>query len=333
MANLPSSMTAILIEKPGGPEVLKPATRPVPQPGHGEVLIKVAFAGVNRPDCMQREGGYPPPPGAPDIPGLEVAGPVIAVGDGVTDYRVGDEVCALVAGGGYAEYCVAHESNALPVPQGMTAKEAAGLPETFFTVWTNLFQRGGLKGGERVLIHGGASGIGTTAIQLATAFGARVFVTAGTPEKCQRCEDMGAERAINYRDEDFVKVVGELTGGEGCDLVMDMVGGDYVMRNVASLAVEGRLVQIALQHGPKVDGFNFLPIMMKRLTLTGSTLRPRTVAQKAVIAAELRDKVWPLLESGAVAPVIDSVHAFREASAAHARMEGGDHFGKILLSI
>ena len=333
MASLPSSMTAIEIAQPGGPEVLQPTNRPVPQPGHGEVLIKVAFAGVNRPDCMQRSGAYPPPPGASDLPGLEIAGPVVAVGDGVTEYKVGDEVCALVAGGGYAEYCVAHESNSLPVPKGMTAKEAAGLPETFFTVWTNLFQRGRLTGGERVLIHGGASGIGTTAIQLANAIGARIFVTAGTADKCRRCEEMGAERAINYRDEDFVKVVAELTGGEGVDVILDMVGGDYVMRNIASLAPEGRLVQIAVQHGPKVDGFNILPIMMKRLTLTGSTLRPRTVAQKAVIAAELKEKVWPLLESGAVAPVIDSVHALKEASAAHARMEGGDHFGKILLSI
>lgn len=333
MANLPSTMTAIEISKPGGPDVLVPVERPVPRPGHGELLIKVAHAGVNRPDCMQREGGYPPPPGAPDIPGLEVAGEVIATGDGVAAYQVGDQVCALVAGGGYAEYCVAAESNALPVPKGMSTEQAAGLPETFFTVWTNLFQRAGLKGGERVLIHGGASGIGTTAIQLAKAFGARIFVTAGSDEKCKRCVEMGAERAINYKTEDFVEVVAELTNGEGCDVIMDMVGGDYVMRNVKSLAVEGRLVQIALQHGPKVDGFNFLPIMMKRLTLTGSTLRPRTVAQKAVIAEELKAKVWPLLESGAVAPVIDSVFPLQDAAGAHTRIDSGGHFGKILLSV
>ncbi|MEQ9641221.1 MAG: NAD(P)H-quinone oxidoreductase [Alphaproteobacteria bacterium] len=333
MANLPSTMTAIEISKPGGPEVLVPVERPLPQPAHGELLIKVAHAGVNRPDCMQREGGYPPPPGAPDIPGLEIAGEVIATGDGVSTYQVGDQVCALVPGGGYAEYCIAAEANSLPVPNGMTTEQASALPETFFTVWTNLFQRAGLKGGERVLIHGGASGIGTTAIQLAKAFGARIFVTAGSAEKCKRCEEMGAERAINYKDEDFTKVVAELTDGEGCDVIMDMVGGEYVMRNVASLAVEGRLVQIALQHGPKVDGFNFLPIMMKRLTLTGSTLRPRTVAQKAVIAEELKAKVWPLLESGAVAPVIDSVYPLNDAAGAHTRIDSGGHFGKILLSV
>jgi putative PIG3 family NAD(P)H quinone oxidoreductase len=330
---LPSTMTAIEITAFGGPEVLQPARRPVPAAGHGEVLVKVAHAGVNRPDCMQRAGGSPPPPGAPDIPGLEIAGEIVALGEGVSEHKTGDRVCALVPGGGYAEYCVAAAANSLPVPAGLDTAQAAGLPETFFTVWTNMFQRGRLQGGERVLIHGGASGIGTTAIQLARAFGARVFVTAGSDDKCRRCESLGAERAINYREQDFVAEVKALTDDEGCDLIMDMVGGDYVMRNVQALAVEGRLVQIALQHGPKVDGFNFLPIMVKRLTLTGSTLRPRTVAQKAVIAAELRDKVWPLLESGAVAPVIDSVYPLADAGKAHARMESGSHFGKILLSV
>jgi NADPH2:quinone reductase len=333
MGNLPQTMTAIEIAEFGPPEGLRPRQLPVPQPGHGEVLIKVAAAGVNRPDVMQRSGNYPPPPGAPDTPGLEVAGTVAAVGPGVAEVATGDDVCALVAGGGYAEYCLAPEPLCLPVPAGLTMVEAAALPETFFTVWTNLFQRGGLVGGERALIHGGSSGIGTTAIQLARAFGARVFATAGSADKCRACEDLGAERAINYRAEDFVAVVNELTDGEGVDVILDMVGGDYVMRNVAALGVEGRLVQIAVLNGPKVGDFNILPVMVKRLTVTGSTLRPRSVAQKAVIADELRQHVWPLLESGAVRPVIDTTLPLDRAAEAHARMESSVHVGKIMLEV
>jgi putative PIG3 family NAD(P)H quinone oxidoreductase len=333
MTALPENMTAIEIAEFGPPEGLRPAQRPTPQAGHGEVLLKVAAAGINRPDVMQRTGNYPPPPGAPDIPGLEVAGEVVRVGTGVDSLALGDRVCALVAGGGYAEYCLAPAVLCLPVPKPLSMVEAAALPETFFTVWTNVFQRGGLRGGESILIHGGSSGIGTTAIQLAKAFGARVFATAGSLEKCRACEKLGAERAINYREEVFADVIAELTGGDGVDLILDMVGGDYVKPNIAALAVEGRLVQIATLHGPKVADFNILPIMMKRLTLTGSTLRPRTVAQKAVIADELRDKVWPLLETGAVRPVMDQSFALAEAAAAHRRMEGGEHIGKIVLTV
>jgi NADPH2:quinone reductase len=333
MAELPENMNAVEIAEFGPPEGLKACLRPLPEPEHGEVLIKVAAAGVNRPDVMQRSGNYPPPPGASDLPGLEVAGTVAALGSGVSDLAVGDRVCALVAGGGYAAYCAAPAALCLPVPQGFSMTQAAALPETFFTVWTNVFQRGALVGGESVLIHGGSSGIGTTAIQLAAAFGARVFATAGSADKCRACEDLGAERAINYRDEDFAAVIAELTGGNGVDLILDMVGGDYLMRNLQSLAVEGRLVQIAVLNGPKVSDFNILPVMMKRLTLTGSTLRPRSVAQKAVIANELRTRVWPLLESGAVAPVIDATFPLAEAAQAHARMEASGHIGKIMLEV
>ncbi len=333
MTSVPEHMTAIEIAEFGPPEGLRPAQRPTPEAGHGEVLIKVAAAGINRPDVMQRTGNYPPPPGAPETPGLEVAGEVVQVGPGVDSLALGDEVCALVAGGGYAEYCLAPAVLCLPVPGPLSMAEAAALPETFFTVWTNVFQRGGLRGGESILIHGGSSGIGTTAIQLAKAFGARVFVTAGNSEKCQACEKLGAERAINYREEDFAAVISELTGGDGVDLILDMVGGDYFKPNIASLAMEGRLVQIATLHGPKVEGFNILPIMMKRLTVTGSTLRPRTVAQKAVIADELRDKVWPLLESGAIRPVMDQSFPLAEAGEAHRRMEGSEHIGKIVLTV
>ena len=276
---------------------------------------------------------YPPPPGASDIPGLEVSGEVVQVGHGVNSISLGDKVCALVAGGGYAEYCVAPASLSLPVPKNHSMAEAAGLPETFFTVWTNIFQRGGLQGGERILIHGGSSGIGTTAIQLAKAFGARVFVTAGSQEKCRACETLGAERAINYREENFAEIISEETKDQGVDVILDMVGGDYVKPNIASLAVEGRLVQIATLHGPKVPDFNILPIMMKRLTVTGSTLRPRTVAQKAVIADELRAQVWPLLESGAVKVVMDHTFDLVDAAAAHSRMEGSEHIGKIVLTV
>ena len=330
MAQPPQTMTAIEIVKPGGPEVLRAATRPTPQPGPGEVLVKVAAAGVNRPDAMQRAGMYPPPPGASDIPGLEIAGEVVALGPGAQGVAVGDRVCALVTGGGYAEYCTAAAALCLPIPRGLSLTQAAGLPETFFTVWTNVFQRGRLAAGETILIHGGASGIGTTAIQLAKAFGARPFVTASA-EKHEACRRLGAEVVIDYRTEDFVRRVKEATDGRGVDLILDMIGGDYCPRNLEALAVEGRCVQIAIQHGPKVEGFSLLPIMLKRLTLTGSTLRPRSVEEKAVIAAELRTKVWPLLESGAVAPVMDSTFPLRQAAEAHARLESGRHVGKIVL--
>ena len=333
MNSLPETMTAIEIAEFGPPEGLRPAKRAMPVAQHGEVLIKVAAAGVNRPDVMQRTGNYPPPPGASDIPGLEVSGEVVQVGHGVNSISLGDKVCALVAGGGYAEYCVAPASLSLPVPKNYSMAEAAGLPETFFTVWTNIFQRGGLQGGERILIHGGSSGIGTTAIQLAKAFGARVFVTAGSQEKCKACERLGAERAINYREENFAEIISEETKDQGVDVILDMVGGDYVKPNIASLAVEGRLVQIATLHGPKVPDFNILPIMMKRLTVTGSTLRPRTVAQKAVIADELRAQVWPLLETGAVKVVMDNTFDLADAASAHSRMEGSEHIGKIVLTV
>jgi putative PIG3 family NAD(P)H quinone oxidoreductase len=337
MTTLPENMTAIEIAEFGPPEGLRPAQRPLPQPGQGEVLIKVAAAGVNRPDVMQRTGNYPPPPGAPDIPGLEVAGEVAQTGPGVDSQSLGDRVCALVAGGGYAEYCLAPAALCLPVPNNLSMAEAAGLPETFFTVWTNVFQRGRLRGGESILIHGGSSGIGTTAIQLAKAFGARVFATAGNGDKCQACEKLGAERAINYQEENFADVIAEATaGGEnggGVDVILDMVGGDYFNPNIASLAMEGRLVQIATLRGPKVPDFNILPIMMKRLTVTGSTLRPRTVAQKAVIADELRGQVWPLLQTGAVVPVMDQTFPLADAAAAHTRMESGEHIGKIVLTV
>jgi len=337
MTSLPDTMTAIEIATFGPPEGLRPGTRPMPSPGHGAVLIKVAAAGINRPDVMQRTGNYPPPPGASDIPGLEVAGEVVSMGPGVDSIAVGDKVCALVAGGGYAEYCVAPSVLCLPVPGNLSMAEAAALPETFFTVWTNVFQRGGLRGGESILIHGGSSGIGTTAIQLAAAFGARVFATAGSAAKCRACEDLGAERGINYKEEAFADVIAEVTGGDGgdggVDLILDMVGGDYFNPNIAALAVEGRLVQIATLHGPKVPDFNILPIMMKRLTVTGSTLRPRTVAQKAVIADELRAQVWPLLEQGTVRPVMDQSFALTDAAGAHTRMEGSEHIGKIVLTV
>ena len=333
MNSLPETMTAIEIATFGPPEGLRPAKRTTPVAQHGEILIKVAAAGVNRPDVMQRTGNYPPPPGASDIPGLEVSGEVVQVGHGVNSISLGDKVCALVAGGGYAEYCVAPASLSLPVPKNYSMAEAAGLPETFFTVWTNIFQRGGLQGGERILIHGGSSGIGTTAIQLAKAFGARVFVTAGSQEKCRACETLGAERAINYREENFAEIISEETKDQGVDVILDMVGGDYVKPNIASLAVEGRLVQIATLHGPKVPDFNILPIMMKRLTVTGSTLRPRTVAQKAVIADELRAQVWPLLETGAVKVVMDNTFDLADAASAHSRMEGSEHIGKIVLTV
>lgn len=328
--NPPSSMVAIEISEPGGPEVLKPVSRPVPTPGHGEVLVKVAAAGVNRPDVVQRLGLYPPPPGASDLPGLEIAGTIVDVGAGVTGLSKGDKVCALVAGGGYAEYCLADAPLVLPMPKGLSLEEAAALPETFFTVWTNVFDRARLRAGETILIHGGTSGIGTTAIQLAHVFGARVFATAGSAEKCAACERLGAERAINYRDEDFVAVTQKLTEGRGVDVILDMVGGPYVERNLKALALEGRLVNIAFLQGSKVE-VNLMPLMLKRLTLTGSTLRPRSLEEKTTIADALRAKVWPLLDAGRIAPVMDSTFPLREAAAAHARMEEGAHIGKIVL--
>ncbi len=322
-------MRAIEITRPGGPEVLVPSDRPVPVPGAGEIVIRVAWAGVNRPDALQRAGAYAPPPGASDLPGLEAAGHVAAVGPGVTRWREGDRVCALLPGGGYAEYVATPAEHALPVPAGMSLREAACLPETFFTVWTNVFERGGLQAGERFLVHGGSSGIGTTAIQLAGARGARVFATAGSAEKCAACTRLGAERAINYREEDFVRV---LKAEGGANLILDMVGGDYLPRNVQAMADDGRLVQIAFLQGPKVE-LNFAPVMTRRLTITGSTLRPQSHAAKARIAAALEREIWPLLEAGRVAPVMDREFPLDEAAAAHARMESSAHIGKIVLRV
>jgi len=329
---LPTRMTAIAISAPGGPEVLLPEERDVPKPGASEILVKVAAAGVNRPDVMQRKGQYPPPPGAPDIPGLEIAGEVAAVGGKVARWKVGDKVTALVAGGGYAEYCLADEAVALPVPKGFSMVEAAALPETFMTVWHNVFQRGALKSGETILIHGGSSGIGTAAIMLAKAFGAKVIVTAGSPQKCEACKKLGADFAIDYKTHDFVAATKEASGGRGADLILDMVGGDYVERNHDAAAVEGRIVQIATQQGFKV-AINLLKIMQKRLTHTGSTLRPRPVADKAMIAHDLEHKAWPLLAAGKIKPVIDSTFPLKEASKAHARMESSAHVGKIVLEV
>ncbi len=329
---LPETMRYIKQDGAGGPEVLVPDNRPLPEPAEGEVLVEVAAAGVNRPDCMQRSGNYPPPPGASDILGLEIAGTVVAVGPGVPETELGRKVCALVTGGGYAEYCTAARDLCLPLPEGYDMVRAGALPETFFTVWTNVFQRGRLVSGEDVLIHGGSSGIGTTAIQLASHFGARVFATAGNAEKCAFCEELGADAAINYREEDFVARIKELTGGAGVDLILDMVGGPYLAKNLSCLALEGRLVQIAFLKGSKVE-FDFLPMMMRRLTITGSTLRPRTVAQKKLIADDLLDKVWPLLSGGTVAPVIHKVFPLEEAAEAHRLMESSRHIGKIMLKI
>ncbi len=326
---MPETMRAVEISEPGGPEVLRPTTRPMPQPGHGEIVLRVAWAGVNRPDALQRAGNYAPPPGASDLPGLEASGVVSAVGDGVSDWKVGDKACALLPGGGYADYVATPAAHALPVPKGMGLKEAACLPETFFTVWSNVFMRGGLKAGERFLVHGGSSGIGTTAIQLARAFGARVFASAGSEDKCAACVDLGAERAINYKTEDFVEV---LRAEGGADLILDMVGGPYIPRNIKALANDGRLVQIAFLQGP-VSELNFAQIMVRRLTITGSTLRPQSVAAKGAIAEALRTQVWPLLDAGRIAPVMDSAFGLEEASAAHARMESSAHIGKIVLEV
>ena len=323
-------MIAIEIRAPGGPEVLAPVERPTPAPAPGEVLIKVTAAGVNRPDIFQRLGRYAPPPGASDIPGLEVAGTIEQLGPEVRDWRVGYEVCALVAGGGYAEYCAAPAPQCLPLPRGLDLIAAAAIPETFFTVWTNVFERGRLQAGESLLVHGGSSGIGTTAIQLARARGARVFATAGSAAKCDACERLGAERAINYRESDFAAVVRDLTSGRGVDVVLDMVGGEYFARNIDVLAVEGRLVEIATLHGVKAE-LNIQTIMGRRLTITGSTLRPRPVAEKGAIAAALRQHVWPLLESSAVRPIVHATFPLRDAAEAHRVMEAGTHIGKLVL--
>lgn len=330
--SIPDIMTAIEIIEPGGPQVLRPTERPVPEIGAHEVLVKVAAAGVNRPDVMQRMGQYPPPKGASDIPGLEIAGTVVAVGSTVDTPTIGAEVCALIAGGGYAEYCAVPASLCLPVPKGLSMVEAAAVPETFFTVWDNVFTRGRLKSGETLLVHGGSSGIGTTAIQLAKARGAKVFITAGSAEKCAACEALGADRAINYRDADFVEAVKEETGGKGVDVILDMVGGDYVTRNLNALAFGGRLVQIAIQKGTKAEIPVHL-IMVKQLVFTGSTLRARATELKAEIADDLHREVWPLLENGTVKPQIFQRFALQNAADAHRLMDSGAHIGKIVLTI
>jgi len=332
MTAIPTEMTYIRIERPGPPEVLVPARMAIPAPGPGEVLIQVAAAGINRPDMLQREGGYPPPPGASDVPGLEVAGTVVAVGEGVGRWQVGQPVMALVISGGYAEYCVAPAVQVLPIPASLSVVEAGGIPETFFTVWSNVFDRGRLQEGESFLVHGGSSGIGTTAIQLAHAFGAKVLATVGSADKQRACEALGAQRAIDYRTEDFVAIVKAETGGKGVDVILDMVGGPYVERNLQALAVEGRLVQIAWRQGAKVQA-NFMPVMLKRLTWTGSTLRPRSVEQKGEIARALEAKVWPLLAAGRVKPLIHATFPLTEAAAAHRLMESSQHIGKIVLTV
>jgi NADPH2:quinone reductase len=327
--DLPDVMTAIEVSMPGGPEVLVPIKRPVPDPGSGEVLIRVAAAGVNRPDILQRRGFYPPPPGASDIPGLEIAGEVVAAGEGAT-HLIGTNVCALVAGGGYADYALAPSGTCLPVPPGMLMAEAAALPETLFTVWINLFERGFASEGEWALIHGGTSGIGTMAITLCKLFGVKAIVTCGSDDKCDAARRLGAAAAINYKTQDFVAEVKSLTGGAGANVILDMVGGDYVPRNLAALADDGRHVSIATQRGVSAE-VSFLDIMRRRLTLTGSTLRPRDVAFKALVAEELRATVWPFVESGQLRPIMDQTFPLANAAAAHTRMEAGEHIGKIVL--
>ena len=322
-------MRAVEITKAGGPEVLQLCERPMPVAGYGDVVIKVAYAGVNRPDALQRAGSYAPPPTASDLPGLEAAGEIVAIGAGVSEWSVGDQVCALLPGGGYAEYVATPAAHCLPVPDGMGLKEAACLPETYFTVFSNVFQRGGLQAGERFLVHGGSSGIGTTAIQLGKLFGARVFTTAGSDKKCAACLELGAERAINYREEDFTEV---MKGEGGADLILDMVGGEYLPRNVNTLAHDGRLVQIAFLQGPEIE-LNFALMMMKRLTITGSTLRPQSDLAKARIADALREQVWPLLNAGRLGPVMDSEFNLADAAAAHTHMESSGHIGKIVLRV
>ncbi len=326
------SMRAIEIREPGGPEVLTEVSRPIPAPADGQVLIRIDAAGVNRPDCLQRAGLYAPPPTASDLPGLEAAGTIVATGTGTTRWQVGDQVTALLPGGGYAEFAVTHEEHALPVPSGLGMQAAAALCETFFTVWSNVFTRGGLKAGESFLVHGGTSGIGTTAIQLAHEFGARVFTTAGSAEKCERCLELGADVAINYREQDFVDRIADETKDGGIDLILDMVGGDYIPRNLAALAEDGRLVQIAFLRGPK-QTLNLARLMTRRLTITGSTLRPQSDRAKARIARDLSEKVWPLLDTGRVHPVMDSVFDLGEAADAHRYMESSAHIGKIVLAV
>jgi putative PIG3 family NAD(P)H quinone oxidoreductase len=329
---LPSTMRVMEIAEPGGPEVLRLAERPLPRPSPADVLIRVDAAGVNRPDVMQRQGKYPPPPGASDIPGLEIAGRIVEAGSAVDRWRAGDAVCALVAGGGYAEYCVAPAPQCLPIPDGIDVVAAAAIPETFFTVWTNLFQRGRLTDGERTLIHGGTSGIGTTAIQLARAFGATVYATAGTDEKCGACRRLGAHAAINYRTMDFVEAIRRESAGHGVHVILDIIGGDYFARNLDCLAIDGRLVQIGLMGGGRVE-LNLRTVLQKRLTVTGSTLRARSVAEKGAIAHELERQVWPLLESRAVAPVVHQTFALTGAAEAHRLMESSDHVGKMVLTM
>jgi NADPH2:quinone reductase len=329
---LPQSMTAIEITTPGGPEVLVPRSRPLPSVKAGEVLIKIAAAGVNRPDVLQRKGLYPVPKDASDLPGLEVAGTVTALGAGVTQWKIGDPVCALTPGGGYAEYCVAPASHCLPIPKGLSPIEAASLPETFFTVWSNVFDRAQLKPGETFLVQGGTSGIGVTAIQMVHAFGHRVFATAGTPDKCKACEELGAERAINYKTEDFVEVVKSATNGKGVDVILDMVGGDYLARELKALADDGRIVFIAFLGGTKAT-VDIAQILRRRLTITGSSLRPRSIEFKAAIANKLAQKVWPLIESGKIKPVIHATFPLAEARKAHELMESGTHIGKIVLTV
>ena len=332
MSDLARSMRCIEILKPGGPEMLVRVVRPTPFAAADEILIKTAFAGVNRPDALQRAGLYPPPAGASDLPGLEVSGVVVEVGADVSRWRTGDKVCALVNGGGYSEYVAVHADHALPVPEGLDLAQGAALPETFFTVWSNVFERAGLRAGETFLVHGGTSGIGTTAIQLASAFGARVFATAGTDEKCAVCKELGAEIAVHHREQDFVEILREATGGRGVDVILDMVGGDYIARNVRLAAEDGRIVSIAFLKGPTAE-LNFTEMMVKRLNLTGSTLRPRSVEYKAQLARMLEERVWPLLAPGRVKPVMDQRFLLDDAAKAHARMEAGEHIGKILLEI
>ncbi len=329
---IPSTMRQVRFNGAGGPEVIGLETAAVPQPGAGQVLVEVAAAGVNRPDCLQRAGNYPPPPGATDIPGLEISGRVVAVGDGVPQSALGTDVCALVVSGGYAEYAVADYPLCLPVPKPLSLLEAGGVPETYFTVYDNMITRGRLARGESVLIHGGSSGIGSTAIQLAKQLGATVYATAGSDDKCAFCRSLGADAAINYRTHDFVQEVARLSDGNGVNVILDMVGGDYIQKNLAALAMEGRLVQIAFLQGSRVN-LDLMPLMLRRLTLTGSTLRARSVALKRLVADALRDDVWPLLESGAVKPVIHKVFPLEEAGAAHALMESSAHVGKIMLQV
>ncbi len=330
MTEIPETMSCIEIAEPGGPDVLHQTTRPVPLPGNGEVLIAVKAAGINRPDCIQRQGHYAPPPGVTDIPGLEVAGEIVAVGTDAGHWKTGDVVCALVAGGGYAEYVAAPALQCLPIPGPLSMVEAAALPETCFTVWSNVFERAGLKPGESLLVHGGSSGIGTTAIQIASSLGARVITTAGSEEKCKVCRELGAEQAINYRQEDFVAAAKEFTGGVGVDVVLDMVGGEYIQRNIKALGPDGRHVSIAFLSGSKAE-VNFMPVMLKRLTLTGATLRPLPIERKGEIAKALKETVWPLIANGEIAPVVHSTFPLAQASEAHRLMESSQHIGKIIL--